>query len=75
MDGEQFDAELPHAPTRIIGQEIHRDLCGVYELIEQVEDLVTYRLREDDDFYRVKRSHDRQRVMRNVLDLVGRFRV
>jgi len=54
MSGQIFDAELEEPwPERLMGQEIHRELVGTYELEEVRPQLLQYRLREDDDYIRL----------------------
>jgi len=64
LDGQKFKSDLDHPPPRMIGSDIHRDLFGTYERKGQMtikanndgspgEINVVYRLRSDDDFWRI----------------------
>lgn len=75
MDGQKFKAEFGSwpPPDRLLGQDIHRTLCGLYERRGVAENnnpaskpLAVYRLREDDDYHRIKRVWDRHLVMQRL---------
>ncbi len=80
MDGQRFDAALVDGkpPARLIGSDIHRRLCGTYELqgkmIGLEPDHLLYRLREDDDYQRLLQGWQRSRIDREVENLSQRFR-
>lgn len=67
MNGQEFNATVFGPPPEIMaGQDIHRDLCGVYELTGRDDSCLRYKLRDDDDFLRIKKVHDRVVVMRRL---------
>jgi hypothetical protein len=59
LAGSAFRASLLcwPPPTRLMGQDIHRDLCGTYELVMATDGsgprLARYSLREDEDYLRL----------------------
>lgn len=72
MHGTVFQFELSgDPPKRLAGVDIHRTLCGIYDLKGFDESGLpranaTYELREGPDYERVKQAWDRYNVMRNV---------
>lgn len=62
LGGQEFDAEISgeFAPVKLSGQDIHRALVGVYELVKRKTPepklsipVFRYRLRVDEDYQRV----------------------
>ena len=75
MHGERFDVVLDSwpPPERLAGQDLHHSLCGIYELVrtrmtltdEEVPPEITYELRDDEDYRRVRRAWSRYRMQRD----------
>lgn len=70
MAGARFDVTFVEVPAkRLMGQDIHPDLVGTYELTQIWEPVapehdhveLDYSLRQDDDYARLQVNRDRRR--------------
>ena len=76
MSGCRFEAHLDQwpPPEKLIGEDIHPDLCGSYLLQPGVTDVesepmtLIYRLRVDDDFNRVFRAWSTNKTLRMLAE-------
>lgn len=78
MDGQMFDASFDNwpPPERLFGIDIHRDLCGSYELSTSImagptASSAVYRLRNDEDHQRIEGFFSRYRIMRRLKEPEG----
>jgi len=76
MSGRRFEAHLDQwpPPEKLIGGDIHKDLCGSYLLQPGVTDIdgepmtLVYRLRIDDDFTRIFRGWSTNKTLRMLTE-------